>query len=159
MANSFRTHLATLIISATCGALPRAHAQDTAATQKVVDIRQSVFTLISWNFSPTIGPMMAGKLKYDPAVVQKNVARLEALAPMIPDAFAADTHGVSGIKTRAKEGIWANMADFRAKDEDLVKAVARLSGVAKSSDEEAFRQAATAVSQACRACHDSYRTD
>jgi cytochrome c556 len=134
-------------------------ADDAVAAQKAIDIRQSVLKLMGWNFSPTIGPMMAGKIKYDPAVVQKDSARLEALAPMLPDAFATDTHAVSGLKTKARAGIWTNMADFTAKDEDLVKAVQHLSAVAKTADEQAFQQAAKAVSNACRACHDSYRDD
>ncbi len=49
------------------------------------------------------------------------------------------------------------MADFKAKDDDLIKALGRLSAVAKSGDEDAFKQAAMTVSNACRACHDNYR--
>ncbi len=76
-------------IAALCAfaAFAPAYGQDAAAAQKAVEIRQSVLKLMGWNFAPTIGPMMAGKLKYDPVVVQKDAARLEALAPMIPDAF------------------------------------------------------------------------
>jgi len=103
--------------------------------------------------------MMAGKMKFDAAVVQKDAARLAALAPMIPDAFALDTHQAQGLKTRARAAIWTHMADFRGKDDDLIKAVATLSGVAQSGDEAAFKSAAQALRQACRACHDSYRDD
>jgi cytochrome c556 len=124
-----------------------------------VEIRQSIFKLLGWNFSTTIGPMMAGKLKFDATTVQKNAARLEALAPMIPDAFVLDTHQVPGLKTRARAAIWANMADFKAKDDELVKATAALAAVARNGDEATFKPAALAVSQACRACHDSYRDD
>jgi len=136
-----------------------AHAEDPPAAQKAVEIRQSIFKLLGWNFSPTIGPMMANKVKFDAAVVQKNAARLEALAPMIPDAFVLDTHQTPGLKTRARAAIWANMADFKAKDDDLVKAAMTLVNVAKSGDETTFRPAALAVSQACRACHDTFRDD
>jgi cytochrome c556 len=139
--------------------LAPAYAEDATAAQKAVELRQSVLKLIGWNFSPTIGPMMADKMKYDPAVVQKDAARLEALAPMLPDAFQMDTHAVSGLKTKARAGIWTNMADFKSKDDDLIKAVAHLSAVARNGDEDAFKQAAKAVSQACRACHDNYRED
>lgn len=132
-------------------------AQDAAA--KAVETRQAVFKLVGWNFSPTIGPMMAGKIKFDASVVQKNALRLEALAPMIPDAFALDTHQVTGLKTRARAQIWANMADFKSKADDLQKAIATLSLAAKGTDEGAFRQAAMSTSQACRACHDTYRDD
>jgi cytochrome c556 len=49
------------------------------------------------------------------------------------------------------------MADFKTKDDDLVKAVPALAAVAKNGDEGAFRQSARVVSDTCRACHDSYR--
>lgn len=102
---------------------------------------------------------MAGKMKFNAMVVQKDAARLVALAPMIPDAFALDTHQTAGLKTRARGAIWTNLPDFRAKDEELVKAAGTLASIAKSGDEGAFRTAALAVSQACRACHDTFRDD
>jgi cytochrome c556 len=150
----FRFGIATLFALTS---LAPAYGEDAAAAQKAVEIRQSLLTLMGWNFAPTIGPMMAGKLKYDPAVVQKDAARLEALAPMIPDAFEIDTRAATGLKTHARAAIWTNMADFKAKDDDLIKALAHLSAVAKSGDEDAFKQAAMTVSNACRACHDNYR--
>jgi cytochrome c556 len=133
-------------------------AQDATPEQKAVEIRQSIFRLMEWNFTPTIGEMLKNKMKYDAAVVQKNAARLEALAPMISEAFAVDTRkATTGVKTRAREGIWNNMADFKAKNDDLVRALASLSAAAKSGDEKAFRPAAVAVGKACGACHDDYR--
>jgi cytochrome c556 len=156
-----RTSVITVVAALLCVpmSVSTARADDPAAAQKAVEIRQSVLKLMGWNFSPTIGPMMANKMKFDAAVVQKDAARLEALAPMIPDAFALDTHLVAGLKTRARADIWTHMADFKAKDDDLVKAVTALAAVAKNGDEAAFRQAAVVVSDACRACHDSYRND
>ena len=123
-----------------------------------IDRRQAVFDLIEWNFTPTIGAMLKNKMKYDAAVVQKSAARLELLAPMVTEAFATDTRGkAAGVKTRAREGIWTNNADFKAKNDDFIKAVAGLSAAAKGSDEKAFKQAAAAVGKACGACHDSFR--
>jgi len=49
------------------------------------------------------------------------------------------------------------MADFKAKNDELVKALAGLSGAAKGGDEKAFRPAAIAVGKACSGCHDNYR--
>ncbi len=155
------TYAIPVIASLLCASMSvsTARAEDPSAAQKAVEIRQSVLKLIGWNFAPTIGPMMANKMKFDAAVVQKNAARLQVLAPMIPDAFELDTHQVAGLKTRARADIWTHMADFKAKDDDLIKAVAALVTVAKNGDEGAFRQGALVVTQACRACHDSYRND
>lgn len=134
-----------------------AHADEASAEQKAVEIRQSIFKLMEWNYTPTIGEMLKNRMKYDAALVQKNAARLEALAPMISDAFAMDTRKATGLKTRAGEGIWTNMTDFKAKNDGLVKAVASLTAAAKGSDQKAFKQAAIAVGKACGACHDDYR--
>jgi len=154
-----KPHLVKLGVAALCAlaSVSAAHAQDASAEQKAVEIRQSIFKLLEWNYTPTIGEMLKNKMKYDAAVVQKNAARLEALAPMISEAFAVDTHETAGLKTRAREGIWTNMADFKAKNDGLVKAVAGLSAAAKGGDEKAFRQAAIAVGKACGACHDDFR--
>src|SRR4029453_15792022 len=60
-------------------------AQDAPASpeetaQKAVDLRQSLFRVISFNFGP-IGGMLKNKVPFDAAVVAKDSARLEALAP------------------------------------------------------------------------------
>src|SRR5262245_51797192 len=87
-----------------------AYADEASAEQKAVDIRQSIFKLLEWNYTPTIGEMLKNRMKYDAAIVQKNAARLESLAPMISDAFALDTHKATGLKTKAREGIWTSMS-------------------------------------------------
>jgi cytochrome c556 len=133
------------------------HAQEVDAETKAIDNRQAVFKLIGWSFDP-VGKMLKNQMKYDAATVQKSAARLEVLAPMITEAFATDTRGkAAGVKTKAREGIWTNNADFKAKNDDLIKAVAGLSAASKGADEKAFKQAAAAVGKACGACHDSFR--
>lgn len=132
-------------------------AEKESAEEKAVEIRQSIFHLMEWNYTPTIGAMLKNQMEYDPALVQKNAARLEALALMIPDAFSVDTHAATGIKTRARAAIWTSMADFKAKSDDLVKAIDGLQVAAKSDDVKAFRQAAITVGKACGACHDNFR--
>jgi hypothetical protein len=82
--------------------------------------------------------------------------RIEMLAPMIPEAFATDTRKGSA-KTQAREGIWTNAADFKAKSEDLARAAAALGAAAKTGDKGATMKAAGAVGKACSACHDNYK--
>ncbi len=149
--------LATLC---TLAAVSTATAQDAPVdeAQKAIETRQAVFDVIEWNFTPTVGRMLKNQMKYDAAVVQKSAARLEMLAPMIGEAFAVDTRGkAAGVKTRARDGIWTNNADFKAKNDDFIKAVAGLSAAAKGGDEKAFKQAAAAVGKSCGACHDNFR--
>jgi cytochrome c556 len=135
--------------------VPAAFAQD--AESKAVTTRQAVFKLIDWNFAP-VGEMLKNKAKWDKTVVQKAAGRIESLAPMIPEAFTVDTHAKQGITTKARENIWTNQADFKAKADELVKAAQNLGSVAKSgADDKALRTAAIAVGKACSNCHDNYK--
>jgi cytochrome c556 len=150
--------LKPLPIAALCAlaTVSTAHAQ-VAPEQKALDARQALFKLVDWSFAPA-GEMLRNKAKWDAATVRKAATRVEALAPMIPDAFALDTRKSTGLKTKAREGIWTNAADFKAKADDLAKAAAALAAAAKSgADDKALRQAAMAVGKACSACHDSYK--
>jgi len=125
------------------------------AAQKAVDLRQSLFRVIGYSFGP-VGGMLKNKVPFDAAVAAKSGARLEALAPMIPDVFNEDTRKFQ-LKTKAREGIWTNKSDFQAKADDLAKASAALSAAAKGGDKKAVLQAAAAVGKACGACHDNFR--
>jgi cytochrome c556 len=135
-------------------------AQDAPASpeeqaQQAVDLRQSVFRLIGWNFGP-VGAMLKNKMPFDAAVVAKSAGRIEMLAPMIPEVFQTDTRKFQ-LKTRAREGIWTNKSEFQGKADDLAKAAAALTTAAKSGDKKATMQAAAAVGKACGACHDNFR--
>lgn len=123
--------------------------------QKAVHLRQANFDLIEWNFAP-IGAMLKNQMPFDAALVAKNAARIEALGTMVPELFATDT-SKSAAKSKARSGIWTSAADFKAKNDDFVKAAAALTEAAKGGDKKAFQQAAVAVGKSCGACHDSFR--
>ena len=149
-------------LAAVCALAPvySALAQDAPASpeeqaQQAVDLRQSLFRLISYSFGP-VGGMLKNKVPFDAAVVQKSSARLEQLTPMISEMFQADTRKFT-LKTKAREGIWTNKSEFQGKNDDLVKAVQGLSVAAKSGDKKQFQQAAAAVGKSCGACHDNFR--
>jgi cytochrome c556 len=111
--------------------------------------------VINFNSEQVMG--MLKKVPFDGATVQKVGGRIEALAPMIPEAFATDTRKASNVKTRAREGIWTNMADFKAKADDLTKAAQALSAAGKGGDKAEMRKAIVGVGKACSGCHDNYR--
>jgi cytochrome c556 len=149
-------------LTALCALAPvySALAQDAPASpedqaQQAVDLRQSLLRLIGYSFGP-VGGMLKNKIPFDAAVVQKSADRLEQLAPMIGELFQTDTRKFT-LKTKAREGIWTNKAEFSSKNDDLVKAVQGLSAVAKTGDAKQFKQAAAAVGKACGACHDNFR--
>jgi cytochrome c556 len=136
------------------------HAQDAPpspeeALQKAVDTRQAVFKVISFNSDQVMG--MLKKVPFDAATAQKVGDRIAGLAPMIPEAFATDTRKAANVKTKAREGIWTNQADFKAKADDLAKAAQALSAAAKTGDKGATLKAIAGVGKGCSGCHDNYR--
>lgn len=126
------------------------------ALQKSIETRQAVFKLIGWN-SDQYYAMVKNKAPFDAATVAKIAARIEMLAPMIPEAFATDTRKATGVKTKAREGIWTNAADFKAKSDALVTAAQQLSAAAKTGEKGAIMKVAPVLGKACSGCHDNYR--
>ena len=118
-----KPHLVTVAAVCALAGVSAVHAQAQDPQAKAVDTRQALFKLVDWGFAP-VGEMLRNKAKWDAAVVQKAATRVEALAPLIPDAFAVDTHKNSALKTKARENIWTNTPDFKAKADELSKAAA-----------------------------------
>ena len=163
MRSLVKPHLIKLGLVA-LGALATAqavNAQDAPATPedalaKAVTDRQAVFKLIAFN-SDQVMAMLKNKAPFDAAKAGLVGSRLEVLAPMIPETFATDTRKAGNVKTKAREGIWTNAADFKAKADELAKASAGLTAAAKSGDKGMTMKAAVAVGKACSGCHDNYR--
>jgi cytochrome c556 len=137
--------------------VPAIQAQEASGdgAQKAVETRQAVFKVMNFN-SEQFFLMMKNKTPFDAKVVQQAATRLEMLAPMIPDTFAPDTRKAN-VKTKARDGIWTNMADFKAKSDELARAAAALTAAAKTGEKGATLKAAGAVGKACSGCHDNYR--
>lgn len=158
MASRTKFHLVSLGV-AVLGALAgtsAALAQGSADQQKAVEARQQLFKQIDEAFKP-VGDMVKRKQPYDAKIVQDSAAKLATLAPKIPDAFKVDTHTLTGVKTKARENIWTNLPDFKAKADGLVKAIDSLAEAGKAGDEKSLRPAFATVGKACSACHDNYK--
>jgi len=116
--------------------------------------RQGLFKVQSFSFGP-VGGMLRGA-PFNAAAAEKAAARVQVTAGLIPEVFNFDTRKFQ-VKTKAREGIWTNKADFDAKAKDLQDAAAALETAAKGGDEAATKKAAAAVGKACGACHDQFR--
>jgi cytochrome c556 len=122
--------------------------------EKVVKTRQGVFEVQAYAFGP-VGAMLKGA-PIDTALVQKEAARIEMTAAMIPEVFQLDTRKFQ-VKTEARETIWPNKSDFDKKAGDLQNAAMALEEAAKKADRSAILDAAGKVGSACKACHEEYR--
>jgi cytochrome c556 len=123
--------------------------------QTAVKARQGLLDTTSWAMGP-MGAMLKGA-PFDAALVQKNATRVAQLGSMIPDMFSTDTRKATNVTTKAREGIWAQKADFDAKANDLVKAATEAAEAAKGGDKAATLKALGAVGKSCGSCHDSFR--
>jgi cytochrome c556 len=151
-------HFARLAIAtlAALAAASAALAQGSPAQQKAVEERQALFKKIDEAFKP-VGEIVKRKQPYDAKVVQDSAAKLKTLVPQIPEKFAVDTHTLTGVKTKARENIWTNLPDFKAKAEALAQTLDGLAAAGASGDEKALRPAFAKVGKACSNCHDNYK--
>jgi cytochrome c556 len=119
-------------------------------------MRQGLLKVMGWAFTGHVGPMMRHVIPFNATVAQTNAHRVAELADMLPEAFQYDTHKFQ-VKTKAKENIWTNAADFATKAGNLKTAALALEEAVKGGDQAAALKAAESVGKACGACHDGYR--
>jgi cytochrome c556 len=127
------------------------------AARQAVDERKAVYKLIGANFKP-IGNVLKGSTQYDAATIQKSIDRVVFLSGLLDEAFPENSN-LGDPETKAKADIWTNRADFEKKEKDFQSHVLALQKVNETEKEatEAFKTAAAAVGQDCKACHDDYR--
>jgi cytochrome c556 len=96
----------------------------------------------------------------DAQALKLGSAQLAQLARQVPSFFPAGSGPGTGIKTEAKADIWARPADFHAKAVALADATHALAdAAAKSSDPAVLTPLVHQVGGACKACHETYKTE
>ena len=132
-----------------------------AADQKpedVVQYRQSVYTIIGWNFKP-IGAMVKGEVPFDAAAVARHAQYIEMMSKAAPEGFSKGT-GPDVVKdTEAKPEIWTKATEFDSKMKDFQQEAAKLTEVAKGGDEKAIKAQFGKTAETCKACHKEFRKD
>ena len=124
--------------------------------EKVIHYRQSVMTLIGWNFS-TLGAMVKGKIPFDAGEFSRRAERIQSLAPQALEGFAKGSD--KGAETDAKPEIWTDFDDFQTKLNDFVTETKVLGEAAKSGDEAKMKEQFKKTADTCKACHDKYKAD
>jgi cytochrome c556 len=128
-----------------------------AAARSAIETRQAIFKLIGSQSGAIGGINRPNAPAPDLAVVARSAARIQTLADMIPEMFAANPTAPASVKTRALPAIWTGAADFKAKADALSKAAGAVATAARSGNLDATKAAARDVTAACSACHDAYR--
>ncbi len=146
------TSLVAIAVTLAGGSIACAAVKPEAA----IHYRQSVYTMIGWNFAP-LAQMVRGKTSWDAAEFARRAERIAFLAPQLLEGFPAGS--ASGAKTEAKPEIWTHMDDFREKMSTLVRRSAALAEVAKGGDEAMIKEQFRQTADACKSCHDKYRDE
>jgi len=120
--------------------------------------RQGLFKVLSYNLGAISG-MARGTVEFDAAIAERNANRIAALAPMIPEMFAAHDTRAFDLKTEALPIIWDRMDEFNEKATNLVNAANTFAATAKTGDKNAIIGGIRAFGGACGSCHDTFRVD
>jgi cytochrome c556 len=155
MSKSLRTQVLALVTISGLLLSPLAisHFDDKQIPQSY---RQSWFAMIAANFGPMVA-MVKGEIPWQENEMAAYADQLAALTTL--DVMRGFADGSDKGTTRAKPDIWENMPDFQAKMDDLDKAVGALQEVAnQGTDRKAIAAAVGATGEACKACHDEYKS-
>lgn len=117
--------------------------------------RQKLFKAIKGNMDPLIA-IARGKADADKATMVKHSKNLSVYARKVDDAFDINTAG-SSHDSDARDSIWSNRADFKAKASALVSASDKLVAASNSGSKSSMMSALRGVGAACKDCHDTYR--
>lgn len=118
--------------------------------------RQSWFALVAANFGPMVA-MVKGEIPWQEDQMAGYADQLAALTTL--DVMRGFSDGSDKGTTRAKPEIWEDTAGFQAKMDDLNTAVTALQTVAnQGTDRKAIAEAVGATGEACKACHDEYKS-
>jgi cytochrome c556 len=145
-----------LVVSGCVGLAGVSFAQAPGKAEQALKYRKSLYQVIAWNFGP-MSAMAQGKVPYDAKQFALRAERVAAVAPMLSEAYPAESQGVSGSKL--KPAMWENRADFDAKLQDMIDASARLAVAARTGDFAKSKEAFFATGNTCKACHDRYKED
>ena len=123
--------------------------------ENALEYRQGVFNAMAWSFGP-MAAMVKNKMPYDAALFTKHAERVAFLAHLPLEGFIPDSRVGD---TTAKQDVWDNADDFKAKMETLIEESARLATISQVGDLDAIRPQFGAVGNSCKSCHDDYRTE
>ena len=143
------------------GTLFTATAQDEPTPEQMAaraaETRQSVFKLLLFNLLPIAG--MAQGAPFNAELAEKNALNIAALAPMIPDLFAAMDTRDFDVETEALDVIWEDSAGFAEKAQALLEGANAFAEVAAGGDMAATLGAFRGLGGSCGNCHDDFRVD
>jgi len=120
-----------------------------------VDYRQSLMTLIGWNFGQ-LSDMVKEKTPFNATEFADRASRVAAMSDQMADGFTKDS---MRTESYAKPEIWTTWDDFQSKARDFTTQAKLLADVAKANDPVKNKEQFKKVAATCKACHDKYTRD
>lgn len=148
-------------IVASTGFMLAVNAQDPTPQQQAeqaAETRQSVFRLFRYNLG-TISGMARGTVEFDAEIAERNARRIAAMAPMIPELFAAMDTREYTLETEALPVIWEQFDLFQERAQALVDGANTFADIAAGGDRMATLGAIRALGANCGNCHETFRVD
>jgi len=123
-----------------------------AKPEDAVKYRQSAFAVMGAHMG-RLGAMAQGKAPFDAEAAKRSAQIVETMARLPWEGFVPATES---LDSHAKPELYRNADDIRKLVEALNVETAKLPAAAGSF--ETLRTQVGATGQACKACHDKYRT-
>jgi cytochrome c556 len=118
--------------------------------------RKAMYQVMFNNWIKLLG-VTQGKVPFDAKAVQLRASRANYMAQMLGEAFPPES--AEGKPSRAKPEIWTNRAEFDELMGKLQKSMAALETASKTGKLDKVTPAFNATRDACKACHDKFRTE
>jgi cytochrome c556 len=149
-----RMRKASILVSIALSALLANQAFAQVKPEKAIEYRQSVMTVISWNFGQ-MNAMVKGEKPYDKEAFARNAAIVAYMSPLAIEGFTPGSE--KGHDTTAKPEIWTKMDDFKSKMDKQNSEVTKLAAVAKTGTFDEIKKQFGVAGGTCKGCHDDYR--
>jgi len=121
--------------------------------QDAVDYRQGAFNVMGNHFA-RVGAMANGRVPFDAAVLQQNMAIIMTVSRLPWAGFTPDTQP---LDSKAKPVVWTERARFDSAAQDAARALTALNAAAMTNNLDAVRRAFGETAASCKACHDNFR--
>jgi cytochrome c556 len=125
-----------------------------AKPDDAIKYRKNALFVMQQNFGRVAG-MAAGKIPFDAKVAAESAAVADFVGKLPWAAFGPETDLGD---TKAKPEIWSNKAKFDDYAKKLQVELGKLDAAAKTGKLDNIKVAVSATGEACKACHDDFRS-
>jgi cytochrome c556 len=91
--------------------------------------------------------------------MQQSARQIKATSQAMYRWFPANSRPQPGLKTHAKAEIWTKPAEFRAAQDNFVRAADAFQAAVATGNADNIKAAARPIGGACKGCHDKFKVE